>query len=125
MKFSLEKSYINKNISEIVNDIVDSVRTPTPPLPDLENKEVCEYEFEMKNHSKNLWYTDITMALLRHLELELCKEHGIDPEERYWDLNIDHVVNMIRDIKDDEIRAEYERKYIDLLQLLRFRPFHK
>ncbi len=38
-------------MKEIVTDIVDFVKTPTPPLPDLNNPEVCRIEFEKKNSS--------------------------------------------------------------------------
>lgn len=34
---------------EYVNDILDRVKTPTPPLPDLNNPEICRAEFESKN----------------------------------------------------------------------------
>lgn len=125
LKCSIEKSYIDKNISEIVNDIVDNVRTPTPPLPDLENKAVCEFEFETKNYVPRLWYTDLTMALLRRFEKMLLNELNMTEEDRYWDLNIDYITNLIKEIKEEDIRADYERKYIDLLQLLRFRPYQK
>ena len=38
------KFYIKKNINEIVDDVVGRVRTPTPPLPDLSDPEVCKVE---------------------------------------------------------------------------------
>ena len=33
-------------MGEIVDDIIDLVKSPTPPLPDLTNPEVCKEEFE-------------------------------------------------------------------------------
>ncbi len=34
---------------EIVNDIFEQIRTPTPPLPDTTDPDVFRYEFENKN----------------------------------------------------------------------------
>jgi len=36
----LNKNSIEKTVNEIVGDILGNVRTPTPPLPDLENPHV-------------------------------------------------------------------------------------
>lgn len=33
---------VNKFMAEIVDDIVCEVRTPTPPLPNLEDLEICK-----------------------------------------------------------------------------------
>jgi len=32
-----ETTFITKCVSEVVGDIISNVRTPTPPLPDLED----------------------------------------------------------------------------------------
>lgn len=92
-------------------------------MPNLNDKDVCEYEFEYQNFSRRLWYTDLTMSLLRNLENSLYENLSITPE--YWNLNIEYIENIIKEIKEEEIKVEFNRKYEDLMQLLKFRPFHK
>jgi len=119
----LDKDYIVKNIAEIVKDIVDDVRTPTPPLPDLENPEVCEREYEEKNYKNRLWYSSVVVSFLRNMEKELYEE--LNPDERYWDMNVDYIKKMIAEIKEEENKSFFERKFTDIYQLTRFRPYHK
>lgn len=71
--------FLNKNMLEIVNDVVDAVKTPTPPLPDLEDPAVCRKEFEAKNAKMNLWYNALIVRWLRRLEAELYEELKLDP----------------------------------------------
>ena len=121
----IDKSYIAKNIAEIVKDIVDDVRTPTPPLPDLENPEVCEREYEDKNHKQRLYYSSVVISFLRNMEKELYDELQLNHEEQYWDMNIDYLKKLIAEIKEEENRSFFERKFVDIYQLSRFRPYHK
>lgn len=121
----LDKTYIDKNIAEIVKDIVDNVRTPTPPLPDLENPEVCEREYEDKNYRQRLYYSSVAISFLRNMEQELYEEIQKDPQERYWDMNIEYIRKMINDVKEEENKAFFERKFVDIYQLSRFRPHQK
>jgi len=108
-----------------VKDIVDNVRTPTPPLPDLENPEVCEREYEDKNYKQRLWYSSVVISFLRNMEKELYDELQLNHEEQYWDMNIDYLKKLIAEIKEEENRSFFERKFVDIYQLSRFRPYHK
>ena len=51
-----EVAFVNQNrfFDEIMNDVIDRVRTPTPPLPEMETPEVFAKEFEEKNHKYGL-----------------------------------------------------------------------
>lgn len=60
--------FVSKGMNEIVTDIIDAVRTPTPPLPDLEDPEVCRREFEEKNEDLHIWYNPLVMVWWRILE---------------------------------------------------------
>lgn len=63
------------------------------------------------------------MSLLKNLENSLYENLSLAPE--YWNLNIEYIESIIKEIKEEEIKAEFIRKYEDLMQLLKFRPFHK
>lgn len=65
-KQSLNK-YVQKGISEILNDIIERVRTPTPPLPDLNNPEVCKIYFEERNSDHHIWYNTLVIKWWRIL----------------------------------------------------------
>jgi len=47
---------------------MDDVKTPTPPLPDLNDPAVCRREFEEKNAKYNLWYNGMVIRWFRILE---------------------------------------------------------
>ena len=125
LNVTLDKSYIVKNISEIVKDIIDDVRTPPKPPPDLENPEVCEREYEDKNYKNRLYYSSVVVSFLRNMEQELYEELQPPSEDRYWDMNVDYIRRMIAEVKEEENKSFFERKFNDIYQLSRFRPYHK
>jgi len=66
-------------MNEIMNDIIEKVKTPTPPLPDLDDPEVCRREFESKNKDENLFYNPLVIKWWRDLELSIYQEKNIVP----------------------------------------------
>lgn len=57
------------------------------------------------------------------MEKELYEELGLEP--KYWDMNIDYIRKLIQDVKDEENKSLFDRKFTDIYQLSRFRPYHK
>jgi hypothetical protein len=56
---------------EIVEDVLVRVRTPTPELPDLNNEEIAQKEFESKNSEYQVWYNPLVIKWFRNLEQQL------------------------------------------------------
>jgi hypothetical protein len=50
----------------VIEDVVTGVKTPIPPLPDLEDPLVRKIEFEKLN--PNHWYTETNYDLFKNLE---------------------------------------------------------
>lgn len=84
--------------NEIMLDILDGVRTPTPPLPNMEEPDVFSKEFEQINKKYNLWYGDYEMRAYKELIVETHSRLGTDPNEEYWDGSIDFIHNLINKI---------------------------
>lgn len=112
-------------MKEIVDDIVGDVRTPTPPLPDLNDPVICKREFEEKNEHHKFYYTPIVVDLWHKLREEIFEENYLNIENYYWDLNVDHVAEIIQEVKDDLRKGCFERRYRDLYRLSRVRPLER
>lgn len=114
-----------RGVREIINDVLDNVKTPTPPLPDLDDPEVCKREFEEKNMRYNFYYTPMVVELWHNLRAELYQELFMKIEEHYWDLNVDSIAELIQDIKDEFRRGCFERRYRDLFHISNSRPIER
>ena len=114
-----------KNIDEIIEDILVKVKTPTPPLPDFEDPAICKEYFEARNSSKRVYYTPLVIKWFRFLENELYTFHGLEPEEQYWDLNLDYLVNLINKIKNEESKSYFERLYNEFFQIAKKVPLER
>ncbi len=112
-------------ITEILNDVIGEVRTPTPPLPDLEDPIVCKREFEEKNAKYNLYYTPIVMNLYRHFQAMIYEELHLTHETTYWDLNVDFLVELINRVRENHVRENLERRWNDLLILAKKKPLDR
>lgn len=119
--------FIHKNINSIVEDAIFRVKTPTPPLPDLNNPEVCKSEFESKNSKKHLYYTALAVNWFRYLKDEIFKELSLpsNSDKYYWDLNIDFITKYIEEIKDEDIRFKYERLFSIFYEFARKEPLDR
>lgn len=98
--------HVRKLMGEYVTDILDRVKTPTPPLPDLTNPEICRQEFECKNARYHLWYNPLIMKWWRNLEQALYDELKLDPAKQYWDMNVDYLDGLVQ-VVDDEHQKEF------------------
>jgi hypothetical protein len=117
--------FIEKSMNEIVNDVVEAVKTPTPPLPDLEDPEICRREFEEKNKEQNLWYNPLVIKWFRHLENEIYEILKLNPQEMYWDLNVSYLSNLIQRVDDEEIKAFLEDRFASYVDLSKKRPVER
>jgi hypothetical protein len=63
---NLESIKDQQTIKEVISDLMNGVRTPDPPLPDLENPLVRKQEFETLN--QNIWYTEENYEFFKYLE---------------------------------------------------------
>ena len=84
----------------MIDDIVGKVRTPTPPLPDLNNPEIAKQEFEEKNKSLHLYYSPVILNLYKQLIHDLFANLNI--VEEYWDLDIRYIEILINKVKEPE-----------------------
>ena len=84
-------NHISKSMNEIIGDIIHKVRTPTPPLPNLNDPVICQEQFELKNEEYQLYYNPLVIKWWRILEEELYEKLKLNREEQYWDLNIDYI----------------------------------
>lgn len=78
-----------------MNDIIGNVKTPTPPLPDLNKSEICSKIFEEINAKKHVYHTDLVMKWFRYLENELYEFLCLDKSKQYWNLDLDYLVDLI------------------------------
>ena len=123
----LDAKHKERFVGEIINDILEEVRTPTPPLPDLDDPEVCKREFEEKNQKYHLYYTPLTMSLFRNLQKLVYDELYIDVDDpaHYWNLDVDYLREKISLVKDDFNHDAYLRRYWDLFKLAKKKPIHR
>eukprot|EP01015_Nassula_variabilis_P025021 TRINITY_DN4834_c0_g1_i9.p1 TRINITY_DN4834_c0_g1~~TRINITY_DN4834_c0_g1_i9.p1 ORF type:complete len:271 (-),score=46.03 TRINITY_DN4834_c0_g1_i9:60-872(-) len=109
-------------VRETINDIVERVKTPTPPLPDLNDPEVCKREFEQRNERYHLWYTSSVIVWFRDLEAELYDYLRISKAQQYWDMNVDYLKDLIQSVKDDFVRPCFERKFNEYFEFAKQKP---
>ncbi|KAL4481803.1 hypothetical protein ABPG74_007892 [Tetrahymena malaccensis] len=117
--------YVYKGMNEIVGDIIAEVRTPTPPLPDLEDPEVCKREFEEKNEDLHVWYNPLVMKWWRLLEQDLYQELNMNPEHQYWDLNLNYIKQMVESVEDEDNKAFFESRYKTYFELSKVKPVER
>lgn len=105
-RFDKEVGEINQNhfIDEIVDDIIDRVRTPTPPLPEMQEPTVFAKEFEEKNKKYGLWFGSYEMNAFYDLLKETHARLGTDPDAEFWDGSIDYIYNLIQKVEFDIAR---------------------
>lgn len=125
MDIKLDRRHINKWCREYVSDVVERVRTPTPPLPDLNDPEVCRHEFEAKNVKHRLWHQQTYMNWFRILEKDIYMAIGLRPEKQYWDLNINYLSELLTQVKDEVERECLERRFKELVALSKKRPIER
>ena len=64
----------DQRIAEMVNDILENVKTPVQEGEDLSDPEIQRRVFEDKNKDKNLYYSPLGLNWFKYLEQELARE---------------------------------------------------
>ena len=116
---------IVRGVKEIIDDVLADVKTPPPSLPNLDDPETCQHEFEERNAKYNFYYTAEVVELWHNLRVEICEELFIKHEGVYWDLNIDYLADLIDDIKDEIRKDCFRRRFKDVFRLSRVRPIDR
>ena len=65
----LQEQKDSHQIEEVIQDMCDGIKTPTPPLPDLEDPVIRKQEFEALNPGH--YYTEHAYQLFKYLHGEL------------------------------------------------------
>ena len=116
----------NKNFfDEIVTDIVAGVRTPTPPLPDMNNPAVFASEFERNNKKYGLYFGNYEMNAFYELIREAHMRIGTRPEDDYWDGSIDYIFDLIQRVDSEISRANLMLTFNRLVNSCKSQPFEK
>ena len=125
-RFYFEKEF-NKRIvlhtaEEILTDVIRSVRTPTPPPPDLNDSKQCQEQFEAKNLKEKVWHTNEVIFMLRELEKTVLSlipvEERLDP----WDLSLNSLRELINKVQKLEIREEKHKRLEFIIKLAKAKP---
>ena len=92
----------DENASEIINDILYNVKTPTPPLPNMRDPETFKKYFEENNKHLGLYYSRSTMdqffELLEDTQFRLGYPQRTDDEadrNTEWDAKIEFIEGLI------------------------------
>lgn len=91
----LETQDNNHMYEEILEDIVDAVKSPTPPLPNMEDPEVFKENFEANNSKYGLWYTPHVMNSFKRLRDEVSHKIGEKGELPFWDGSVDEIYEQV------------------------------
>lgn len=119
-------SITNKHFfDEIVADVVAGVRTPTPPLPDMNNAAVFAREFETRNKKYGLYFGSYEMNAFYELIREAHMRIGTRPEDDYWDGSIDYVHDLIHRVDSEVSRANLMLTFNRLVNSCKSQPFEK
>jgi 3-phosphoglycerate kinase len=119
------KRIVLHTAEEILTDVVRSVRTPTPPPPDLSNSKECQEQFESKNLSDQVWHTDEIILLFRELEQEV-RSH-LPPSDQTeiqdpWDLKLENLRKLINKLSKPELREDKQKRLNFLIKLSKAKP---
>jgi hypothetical protein len=106
-----------------VGDVVDRVRTPTPPPPDYELFEVRREIFEQKNKKDQLWYTDPVYTWFLDLHRETCLLLGIEAYD--WNFCCESIKENIEEVKLEFERECMERRFTEYSNLAKKRPIER
>ena len=117
-----KKRIVLHTAEEILTDVIRSVRTPTPPPPNLEDSKQCQEQFEAKNLKEKVWHTDEVIFMLRELEKSVISLLPSQEEIEPWDLTLDNLRKTIEKIPKQDIRDEKMKRLEFLVKLAKAKP---
>ena len=87
----LNKISMDNFFHEIIEDVIDDVKTSPPPLPDYSNdSDLRELDFNIINYNGGYEYN----SRLYH-ELKELRKRLLNGEEQYWDLNLQCLKDLV------------------------------
>jgi hypothetical protein len=58
----LKQAFIEKGIREIISDLIDNVKSPEEPRPDMTDRKAALKQFEKVNENYGLFYNDLIFS---------------------------------------------------------------
>lgn len=110
---------------EILSDITRSVRTPTPPTPDLDDPKQCQEQFESKNLHYQVWHTSDVIKMLRQLEEQIVPNIPLNEHYEPWDLSINHLKELISLVPKIDLQHRYIERLNFIIKLAREKPLNR
>jgi 3-phosphoglycerate kinase len=116
------KRIVLHTTEEILGDIIRSVRTPTPPPPDLTDSKQCQEQFEAKNLKDKVWHTNEIIFMLRELEKSVLSLLPAQEPEEPWDLSLESLRTLINKIPKQDQKDDKLKRLDFLIKLAKAKP---
>ena len=120
----IRSNHITRMCSELIEDVVGRVRTPTPPPPDFTLQENREIEFEKINRDRLLWYSESSYNLFLQLQSELKELLTLD-EEDDWGFSVKQLKEWIKQLEDPKTKRQMLERWKSYVYLSRKKPINK
>lgn len=110
--------------SEIVEDIFEHVKTPTPPLPDYNVEANREREFEVQNKRLGIWYSDTSYRMFLQLQEDVLRAAKLDDSFR-WHFSAEKIKENIQKIEDALDRQLMLTRWEECVHISKKKPANK
>eukprot|EP00742_Colponemidia_sp_Colp-10_P003426 GILJ01003647.1.p1 GENE.GILJ01003647.1~~GILJ01003647.1.p1 ORF type:complete len:975 (-),score=186.14 GILJ01003647.1:142-2760(-) len=141
-------------VEEIIGDLLERVRTPTPPPFDLTDSKICEELFEFRNAHRQLFYwpywfgkfqelyedlrsvrppppaSTVTAETLQRMTRKKREEYEREQkrkeiEDNEWNLTVDQLESIIQTLQDEEVKEQFKTRLRLLVRRSLVKPTHK
>jgi len=96
----MENNAKQSMLDEILGDILDEVRTPIPPPPDIRDPIVFSYLFENNNKKLRLHFSQVVMDKYLEIVKAISEETGEEILDSDIDCSITFLYSAIKKVKD-------------------------
>ena len=117
---------MEKMAHEILQDILDEVKSLPPPPPDLSDPDVAKEIFEKLNEGNGSWYSTIVIHFFYDLlnDINIAREiYSLEKIEE-WDHSIESLKNLILELPDTD-QVPLLRRLDVYCRLSQWRPFER
>jgi hypothetical protein len=121
----LIKQSADNTAMEILNDVIEAVKTPTPPLPDMSNPEIFREIFETNNKKYELWYTPSVQRAFVDLWEQIIRRMGKDIENEFWDGSVDSLEVLINEIVNPWTKKNFMTTLVRLISYAKSKPLER
>lgn len=115
----LRAAFIEKGIREIISDLIDSVRSPESPRPDMSDKKVALRQFEKVNENYGVFYNDLVFGWWESLYKEVATLLSVAPESQYWNGDITELFHLIAQVPDETAKECLRERWASYLHFSR------